>query len=115
MADLCHHPELEIKSNQRGIQSKPKATFVVSKPQRIAICGWINDLKLPDGYVSNLSRCIDWSQAKLQGMKSHDCYVYMQRLLPIAFDVLPKAQWTAFTELSQYFSSLTSKVSITTS
>src|SRR3954462_12975955 len=71
---------------------------------------WINDLKLPDGYVSNLSRCIDWSQAKLQGMKSHDCHVFMQRLMPIAFDVLPKAQWTAFTELSQYFSDLTSKV-----
>src|SRR4051812_40502721 len=43
-------------------------------------------------------------------MKSHECHVFMQRLLPIAFDVLPKAQWTAFTELSQYFTDLTSKV-----
>ena len=111
MGDLCHRPNMEIKINQRGVSSKPKATFVLSKPQRLAICGWINDLKLNDVYVSNLSRCIDWSQAKLQGMKSHDCHVFMQRLLPIAFDVLPiKAQWTAFTELSQYFSDLTSKV-----
>src|SRR3954470_21489304 len=115
MAELCHRPELEIKINQRGVNSKPKATFVLSKPQRLAICRWINDLKLPDGYVSNLSRCIDWTQAKLQGMKSHDCHVFMQRLLPIAFDMLLKAQWTAFTELSQYFSDLTSKVLVMTS
>ena len=41
-------------------------------------------------------------------MKSHDCHVFMQRLLPIAFDVLPKAQRTALTEISQYFRELTS-------
>jgi len=57
--------------------------------------------------VSNLRRCIDWGQAKLHGMKSHDCHVFMQRLLPIAFDALPKDYWTAFTEISQYFRELT--------
>src|SRR4051812_10504506 len=41
-------------------------------------------------------------------MKSHDCLVLMQQLLPIAFDVLPKPQWTALTEISQYFRELTS-------
>src|SRR4051812_8263484 len=84
MANLCHLPELKIKINQRGIHSKPKAIFVLNKPQRLAICWWINDLKLPDRYVSNLSRYIDWSQVKLQGIKSHDRHVFMQRLLPIA-------------------------------
>jgi len=111
MEDLCLRPDLKIKTNQRGVSSKPKASFVLSKPQRLLICRWIANLKMPDGYVSNLSRFIDWSQAKLQEMKSHDCHIFMQRLLPIAFDVLPiKAQWTAFTELSQFFSNLTSKV-----
>src|SRR4051812_38998776 len=38
MANLCHRSELEIKINQRGVNSKPKATFVLSKPQRLAIC-----------------------------------------------------------------------------
>src|SRR3954464_4965531 len=32
----------------------------------------------------------------------------MQRLLPIALDMLPKSQWTALTEISQYFRELTS-------
>src|SRR5436189_17627 len=39
--------------------------------------------------------------------KNLDCHVFMQRLLPIVFDVLPKTQWTAPTEISQYFRELT--------
>src|SRR5438045_5149507 len=62
---------------------------------------------MPDGCVSNLGRCIDWIHANLHGMKSHDCHVFMQRLLPIAFDALPNDYWTVFTEISQYFRELT--------
>src|SRR3954462_4747871 len=91
MAELCARPELEITYNETGNPVKPKASYVLSKvPHRRAICKWNNDLKLPDGCVSNLGRCIDWGQAKVHGMKSHDCHVFMQRLLPITFDVLPK-------------------------
>src|SRR5436190_8552122 len=108
MAELCSRPDLEIIHNEKGNLVKPKATYVLSKVQRTAICNWIKDLKLPDGCVSNLERCIDWFHANLHGMKSHDCHVFMQRLLPIAFDVLPKEQWTVLTEISQYFRELTS-------
>ncbi|CAH1441095.1 unnamed protein product [Lactuca virosa] len=44
-------------------------------------------------------------------MKSHDCHVFMQRLLPIAFrEMLPKNVWEAVTEISLFFKSLTSTV-----
>ena len=37
-------------------------------------------------------------------MKSYDCHVFMQRLLPIVFhDMLPKSIWGAVSELSQCF------------
>src|SRR3954462_7307633 len=53
MADLCSRPELEITHNAKGNPVKPKASYVLSKvSHRIAICKWINDLKLPDGCVS---------------------------------------------------------------
>ena len=32
---------------------------------------------MPDGYASNLSRCVDMREEKLFGMKSHDCHVFM--------------------------------------
>ncbi|KAL0352274.1 UNVERIFIED_CONTAM: hypothetical protein Scaly_1616100 [Sesamum calycinum] len=44
-------------------------------------------------------------------MKSHDCRVFMQRLLPIAFqDVLPKPIWEALIELSIFFGDIYSMV-----
>ena len=44
-------------------------------------------------------------------MKSHDCHVFMQRLMPIAFrELLPANVWKAITELSLFFKSLTSTV-----
>ncbi|WMV28792.1 hypothetical protein MTR67_022177 [Solanum verrucosum] len=62
-----------------------------------------------DGYVSNLGRCPDTNTKKLYGMKSHDCHVFMQRLLPIAFrELLPSNVWQALTELSLFFKDLTS-------
>src|SRR4051812_44022157 len=60
MVDLCSRPELEKTHNAKGNPVKPKASYVLSKvPHHIAICKWINGLKLPDGCVSNLGRCID--------------------------------------------------------
>ena len=48
---------------------------------------------------------------KLFGMKSHDCHVFMQRLIPIAFqEMLPSAVWQALTKLSLFFKDFTSTV-----
>ena len=59
--------------------------------------------------MSNLSRCVDLNKMKMIGMKSHDCHVFMQRLLPIAFrELLPKEVWEPITELSIFFKELTS-------
>ncbi|KAI9091591.1 hypothetical protein K1719_028034 [Acacia pycnantha] len=36
-------------------------------------------------------------------MKSHDCHVFFQRLLPWAFKALPKHIWSILTEFSMFF------------
>ena len=37
-------------------------------------------------------------------MKSHDCHVFMQTPIPLAFcDLLPKGLWDALTEISHFF------------
>jgi len=43
---------------------------------------------MPDGYSSNLARCADVEKERIHGMKSHDCHVFMETLLPIAFSLL---------------------------
>ncbi|XP_049360639.1 uncharacterized protein LOC125825336 [Solanum verrucosum] len=58
-----------------------------------------------------MGRCVDMKKHKLFGMKSHDCHVFMQRLVPIAFrELLPKKVWEALTEMSLFFRDVTSTV-----
>ncbi|CAN6565937.1 unnamed protein product [Malus baccata var. baccata] len=37
----------------------------------------------PDRYASNIARCMNIDGGKLAGLKSHDCHVVLQRLLPV--------------------------------
>ena len=58
-----------------------------------------------------MGRCVDMKKHELFGMKSHDCHVFMQRLIPIAFrELLPGNVWQAVTEISIFFKNLTSTV-----
>jgi len=41
-------------------------------------------------------------------MKSHDGYIFMERLLPIAFSSLPEKVWNPLVELSHFFRDLCS-------
>ena len=44
-------------------------------------------------------------------MKTHDCHVFLERLLPLVVrDLLPKKVSDALTELSNFFKELCSKV-----
>jgi len=44
---------------------------------------------MPDGYASNIARCANPDKGSMHGMKSHDCHVFMECSLPIAFQSLP--------------------------
>ncbi|KAL0364155.1 UNVERIFIED_CONTAM: hypothetical protein Sangu_0513100 [Sesamum angustifolium] len=50
-------------------------------------------------------------ELKLHNMKSHDCYVFMQKLIPIAFrEMLPESVWSALTEVSLLFQIICSTI-----
>jgi len=44
---------------------------------------------MPDGYCSNLRNIVDPNDTNFKNIKSHNCHVFMETLLPIAFGVLP--------------------------
>lgn len=96
--------DLKIHCRSRNQASK---RFVLNKEQKKALCEWVCKLKFPDGYASDLSRCVDLNSLRLHGMKSHDCHVFMERLLPVALkDLVPIRVWNAITEISQFFRDL---------
>ncbi|XP_056698165.1 uncharacterized protein [Spinacia oleracea] len=85
MAKYCKRRQLELEN---GNQTMPKAPFALDKAQNKVLCEWVRDLKFPDAYASNLSRCVNLQSCKLYGMKSHDCHLFMERLLPFALKEL---------------------------
>ncbi|XP_021738310.1 uncharacterized protein LOC110704799 isoform X2 [Chenopodium quinoa] len=91
----------------RGNKTLPKAPFTLNRAQKQVLCNWVKDLKFPDGYASDLARCVALLSCKLHGMKSHDCHVFMERLLPVTFkELLPVHVWKAITEISLFFRDL---------
>lgn len=53
----CKRPELELSWNN-GRVVKLKASFTLSMEQQRDICIWLEELKLPIDYASNISRCV---------------------------------------------------------
>ncbi|XP_048617051.1 uncharacterized protein LOC106405520 [Brassica napus] len=88
LSALCSRIELHIRNDGKI----PVSIFRLSAEEKAALFKWMtSDVKFSDGYVSNLSRCVYQQGQKFSGMKSHDCHVFMQRLLPFAFaELLPK-------------------------
>ncbi|KAL0433488.1 UNVERIFIED_CONTAM: hypothetical protein Slati_2683100 [Sesamum latifolium] len=104
---ICNRPELEVDEMRPYVM--PKAVYILTRDQKKRIFEWITSLKFSDGYASNLSRCVDMANLRLHGMKSHDCHVFMQKLITIAFrEMLPESMWGALTEVSLLFQILCS-------
>ena len=75
------------------------------------MCEWISSLKLPDGYSSNISRCCNVEECTFYGFKSHDCHIFLQKLLPLAIrELLPAPIVDVITIISNFFRDLCSSV-----
>ncbi|XP_059650232.1 uncharacterized protein LOC132295992 [Cornus florida] len=88
----------------------PRACYQLSSTDKKEFYEWLKSIKFLDGYASNISRCVNVRDRKLSGMKSHDCHVLLQRLLPVAIRKhLCKDVCIALTELSLFFKKLCSR------
>ncbi|GJS38479.1 hypothetical protein Tco_0563522, partial [Tanacetum coccineum] len=54
--------ELEINESTRKY---PKVCYSLGKEEKKAVCDWVAKLKFPDGYVSNMARCVDMKKYKM--------------------------------------------------
>ena len=68
-------------------------------------------MKVPQGYSSNIKSLVSINDLKLVGLKSHDCHVLMQQLLPVAIQgILPDKVRVAITRLCFVFNAICSIV-----
>ncbi|KAK6780272.1 hypothetical protein RDI58_022456 [Solanum bulbocastanum] len=108
LPEHCRRPELHIQESANNKLLKPKASYSFTMELKRKICEWVKSLKMPDGYASNLGKRADIERGILHGMKSHDCHVFMEQLLPIAFCGLPENIWKSMAEISLFFKDLCS-------
>ncbi|KAK2653612.1 hypothetical protein Ddye_013468 [Dipteronia dyeriana] len=67
-----------------GQTKLPPAYYSLSSIEKMGLCQFLYSIKLPDGIASNISRCINIRDCKISGLKSLDCHIILQRLLPVA-------------------------------
>ncbi|OMO86779.1 hypothetical protein CCACVL1_09462 [Corchorus capsularis] len=104
-------PELHATPTGDGRYVFRPACYTLSKDEKRVFCQFLNDLKVPDGYSSNISRCVSLAECKISGMKCHDCHVLLHRYLPLAIrGLLNKVACEALLELCTYLRELCAKV-----
>jgi len=108
LALYCRRLDLELKLKPNGNILKTKENYSLTTEESKLVYHWIKELRMPDGYSSNLARCVNVDKGRIHGMKSHDCHVFMEFLVPIVFSSLPVHVLNPLIELSHFFKDLCS-------
>jgi hypothetical protein len=85
LVDLCNRPSLEPKINANGNLKRPRAPYCLKPTERKEILRWLKKLKFLDRYASNIKRAVNVSTSKLNGLKSHDYHIIIERLMSVIF------------------------------
>jgi hypothetical protein len=83
---------------------KPKVSFVLDKNAQLLVYQWLKSMCFPDEYALNISRLVNLEDDRFYRKKSHDCYVFIQTIIPLSYqDLLSIGICDALTEINHYF------------
>ena len=83
---------------------KPPMAYTLTPSKRKLFALFLNSIKFPDGFASNLKKDVTTTDRKLTGLKSHDYHIIMQCLLaPDVRLLLKKEIRDTITELCNFF------------
>ncbi|XP_074347298.1 uncharacterized protein LOC141686143 [Apium graveolens] len=83
MADMGIRTELRPKTPGKK-ENVPLASWNLSNAKNKVVCSSFLQMKLPDGFCSNIKNLVNMEKLRLGGMKSHDCHTILHHLLPIS-------------------------------
>ena len=110
MVEMGVRPDLAPEIGEKRTYLPP-APFTLSRKEKKIMLGSLSNMKLPYGHASNIKNCVSMPHLKLYGLKSHDCHVLLQQLLPVCIrSVLPKNVRVSIIRLCFFFNSLCNKV-----
>jgi hypothetical protein len=101
--------ELQFRETRDSCQI-PHARYILSKGQKNAFYDFLWQVKFLDGFPSNISRCLNADGTKVQGLKTHDCHILLQRILQAAMrGFLDKDIYKLIAQLGTFFRQLCSR------
>jgi hypothetical protein len=99
------HPMVE-----NGMYTLLAALYYLGKDEKTILCKCLAQVKMSDGYASNIKRCVHVKGCKVTGLKTHDYHVILQKLLPLVVrNILPEVVVISLIELSRFFNAICSK------
>ncbi|KAG8473030.1 hypothetical protein CXB51_034950 [Gossypium anomalum] len=111
LVDMRIRHDLHPQVLPNGKYRLPPSIFSMSKKEKEVFCMVLKDIKVPDAYASNISRCVSFKDRRLYSLKSHDYHILMQDLLPIALRCcMSKNVTSCIIELSNLMKAICGKV-----
>jgi hypothetical protein len=87
------------------------ARYALTKEEKITFFECLNNIKVPPSFSSNIKRIINMAEKKFQNLKSHDCYMIMTQLIPVALrGLLPENVRLAIVKLCAFLKAISQKV-----
>jgi Transposase family tnp2 len=83
MIEMGICPELAPQDGEKWVYLTTTC-YTLSRKEKINLLECLKLIKVSFGYSSNISKKVSTKESKLIGMKSHDFYIMLTQLLPIA-------------------------------
>ena len=82
----------------------PPTPYTMSPDEQKLFCEILKGDKFSDGYASNIRHNIHVNEKKIFGLKSHECHIIIQHLLPLAVrKILPEMVSAGVIRISNFF------------
>lgn len=87
------------------------ACFILNVKEKHTFCKFLKGVKVLMAILQTISQCVNLKQYKISRFKSHDCYILMHQLMPVAIrSILPKHVSLPLIQFCSFFINLFFKV-----
>ncbi|XP_074373843.1 uncharacterized protein LOC141714210 [Apium graveolens] len=110
MAEMGIRTELSPKTTGKK-EKVSLASWNLSHGEKKTVCSSFLQMKLSDGFCSNIKNLVNMENLRLVGMKCHDCHTILHHLLPISIrSVLQKQARCTIIRFCLFFKAICSKI-----
>jgi hypothetical protein len=84
LKEMKQQEDLHPEKRDNGQYYLRPASYTLSKEEKKSMFDFLNSMKVPSGYSSNIQRRINMKEKKFTNLKAYDYHVLMTQLLPVA-------------------------------